>query len=79
MPVMDGRTAARRIRAFENGKHVPIIALTAHNDKKHLDQAIEAGCNCFLEKPLRKAKLLECLEQYLHHQQVGSDSALLAG
>ena len=66
MPVMDGRTATRRIRAFKNGTDVPIIALTAHNDKKHLDQAFDAGCTSYLGKPLRKAKLLECLDKHLY-------------
>jgi len=66
MPVMDGRTATRRIRAFKNGTDIPIIALTAHNDKKHLDQAFEAGCTSYLGKPLRKSKLLECLDKHLY-------------
>jgi len=77
MPVMDGRTATRRIRAFENGTDVPIIALTAHNDKKHLDQAFDAGCTSYLGKPLRKEKLLKCLDKHLFQQVVDSDSSVL--
>ncbi|MCG8434479.1 MAG: response regulator, partial [Gammaproteobacteria bacterium] len=70
MPVMDGRTATRKIRAFDNGKDIPIIALTAHNDKKYLDQAIDAGCTGFLTKPIRKKDLLHALSQYMQPQTI---------
>ncbi|MFO0754266.1 MAG: response regulator [Thermodesulfovibrionales bacterium] len=67
MPVMDGYTAVREIRAWEReqGKEeTPVIALTAHTRKEAHQKSLEAGCTVYLEKPLRKAKLIETLEKF---------------
>ncbi|MBF0587594.1 MAG: response regulator, partial [Magnetococcales bacterium] len=65
MPVMDGYTATRAIRAWEseNGRQPPaiIIALTAHAMREHVVAALEAGCDRHMSKPVRKAKLLAAL------------------
>lgn len=52
MPVMDGLTASREIRTFNT--QIPIIALTAHAFKPDRDLAIQAGCNDYLVKPVKK-------------------------
>jgi signal transduction histidine kinase len=61
MPVMDGLTAVRRIREMEkmdgNGKHVPIIALTAHVLEEERHSAIDAGMNGWVSKPVKPAVL----------------------
>ncbi len=64
MPVMDGITASKQIRA--SGNQVPIVALTANVMQKHRDAFEEADCNGFLEKPINKEALREELERYLH-------------
>lgn len=56
MPVMDGITAARKIRAGEAGeikKNVPVIAVTAHAVTADRSRCIEAGMNDYLTKPVR--------------------------
>jgi len=68
MPVMDGHTATREIRSWEQQQQhrgVPIIALTAHAVKEDMDKSLAAGCNDHLTKPIKKATLLQVLEQYL--------------
>jgi len=68
MPVMDGYTATREIRAWERRRQrpsVPIIALTAHAIREDRDKSIAAGCTDHLTKPIKKATLLQALEQYL--------------
>ncbi len=59
MPVMDGLSSARHIRALpgERGQ-VPIVALTADVMNDAADQAMAAGMNAFLSKPLQKTQLL---------------------
>ena len=54
MPVMDGLTATREIRALKrpDAKTVPIIAMTANVFKEDADQCMEAGMNAHLTKPL---------------------------
>ncbi len=58
MPVMDGLSSARQIRALpgERGR-VPIVALTADVMNDVADQANAAGMNAFLSKPLQKSLL----------------------
>ncbi len=53
MPVMDGVTAARRIRAGEaGGRRLPIIAMTANALKEDRDRCLEAGMDGYLAKPV---------------------------
>jgi len=59
MPEMDGREATRRIRAAEagGGRHVPIVALTAHAMEGDEASILDAGMDRYLTKPLRKAAI----------------------
>lgn len=57
MPIMGGLEATRRIREFD--PEMPIIALTANAFDSDRTLAMEAGCNAFLTKPLKKSELLE--------------------
>ncbi|MBE7464770.1 MAG: response regulator [Planctomycetes bacterium] len=67
MPVLDGLSATRRIRAEEarRGGHTPIVALTAHALADHRALCNEAGMDAFLEKPIRSQNLYETLSQFL--------------
>ena len=59
MPVMDGLTAARAIRALErpDAKTIPIIAMTANVFKEDEEQCLKAGMNAHLTKPLEMEKV----------------------
>lgn len=70
MPVMDGRSATQAIREWERQQqraHLPIIALTADAYEADRQQALAAGMNDFLAKPILydalQAVLLRCLPQ----------------
>jgi CheY-like chemotaxis protein len=67
MPVMDGYSATRAMRALESertGPPTPILALTAHALKEARDRSIEAGCTDHLTKPITKTALLEAVHRY---------------
>jgi CheY-like chemotaxis protein len=67
MPVMDGYTATGIIRKWEREKGVkstPIIALTAYALKEDEQKSLDAGCTSHLTKPIRKAKLMEAIQEY---------------
>ncbi|MDQ5984630.1 MAG: Sensor histidine kinase RcsC [Syntrophus sp. SKADARSKE-3] len=67
MPVMDGYTATREIRRWEQEERrppIPIVALTAHALKDDEQKSLEAGCNEHLTKPVKKAKLFEAITRY---------------
>lgn len=57
MPDMDGIETARQIRA-RLGPTVPIIILTAYDWGEIKAEALEAGVNAFLSKPIYKSKLI---------------------
>jgi len=63
MPLMDGFEATKQIRTFMPG--LPIIALTAHVTPEDENNAIAAGCNEYVTKPVSKTKLLEIIEYTL--------------
>jgi CheY-like chemotaxis protein len=65
MPVMDGLTATKAIRRFNQASEIPIIAVTAYG-RRFYNQAIEAGCNDLIEKPFDFDSLETVIKQYLH-------------
>ena len=54
MPVMDGLTATRTIRAMDrkDAKKIPIIAMTANAFAEDVKKCLDAGMNAHLPKPL---------------------------
>jgi len=67
MPVMDGYTATGEIRGWEQQQGLtatPVIALTAHATREDEQKSLDAGCTGHLTKPIKKARLLEALEEY---------------
>ena len=62
MPVMDGYTATREIKLFR--KDLPILAVTAFSGGDDRQRAIEAGCDEFITKPVKKDILVEKLAIY---------------
>ena len=67
MPEMDGYEAAKRLKADDQLKNVPIIAVTA-STRKEEESAIKQVCDDFLRKPVEKAILLSALKPFLPHQ-----------
>jgi CheY-like chemotaxis protein len=63
MPKMGGIEATREIRKFL--PNLPIVALTAYVSPADENDAISAGCNEFLSKPVNRPKLLGLLKTVL--------------
>jgi PAS domain S-box-containing protein len=67
MPVMDGLTATRAIREWEQTNHrppTPIIALTASALKGDQEQCVAAGCTAYLTKPIKQEVLLQAIKEH---------------
>ena len=66
MPVMDGLTATRHIRALASPRasRVPIIAMTANVLPEQVARCLEAGMNDHLGKPINPMKLVETLARW---------------
>lgn len=67
MPVMDGLTASKKIRAMErpDAKAIPIIAMTANAFKEDAERCIIAGMNAHLAKPLEIDKIISAIHENL--------------
>jgi CheY-like chemotaxis protein len=64
MPVMDGYTATRQIRATPEFKNLPIIALTAGAFNSQRLSALEAGMDDFIGKPFDVEELITCVARF---------------
>ena len=67
MPEMDGleATIAIRQREVSTGKHVPIIAITAHAMKGDEARCLAAGMDAYLSKPIQADELFELIDRHL--------------
>jgi CheY-like chemotaxis protein len=65
MPVMDGYEATRRMRQDARWRTLPVIALTAYACNSDLDDALAAGMNDHVSKPIAFDQLLSVLQRWL--------------
>lgn len=52
LPVIDGLAATRLIRKLPKLEKTPIIAVSAHDSSDFLTEALQAGCNSYITKPI---------------------------
>jgi two-component system cell cycle response regulator DivK len=52
LPVIDGLAATRLIRKLPKLQETPIIAVSAHDTSDFLSEALQAGCNSYITKPI---------------------------
>ena len=66
MPIMNGLEAAQAIRRTErgSGRHIPIIAMTAHAMKGDRELCLQSGMDGYLSKPVRIRELLGALDRF---------------
>jgi signal transduction histidine kinase/CheY-like chemotaxis protein len=66
MPEMDGfeATAAIRLREQGTGRHLPIIAMTAHAMRGDQERCLAAGMDGYIPKPIRVQELIALLERF---------------
>lgn len=65
LPVMDGWEATRRLKAIDELRSIPVIALTAHAMVGDEEKALAAGCDEYLVKPLDEDELMQRIGKYL--------------
>jgi CheY-like chemotaxis protein len=65
MPRMDGYEVCRRLKADPATRGIPVVMLTASNDPHLNRKAFEAGAIACLNKPYRRAALINCVDMAL--------------
>jgi CheY-like chemotaxis protein len=69
MPRLDGWGALRELRADEQTRHVPCVAVTAFTSDQDRLRALEAGFDDFLAKPFRAKDLLDIVQRLLDERR----------
>lgn len=59
MPEMDGFTCCRQLREVPGSEHIPILIITALDDRESIDQAFAAGATDYITKPIYWAVLAQ--------------------
>ena len=65
LPVLDGLAATRRIRQENGLGRVPIVAVSAHDSADFHTEALAAGCNEYVTKPIDFDRLVQILDRLL--------------
>jgi CheY-like chemotaxis protein len=65
LPVVDGWEATRQIKASDDTKGIPVIALTAHAMAGDKEKTLAAGCDDYDTKPIELPRLLEKINAML--------------
>ena len=75
MPIMDGYTATRSIRALKGSPyaHIPIIAMTANAFAEDVKDALDAGMSAHVAKPIDMGLLKKTLGQYIERNNYETD------
>jgi two-component system, sensor histidine kinase and response regulator len=77
MPEMDGLTATRLLRQWEQERGLPptpIIALTASALAEDVERSLAAGCNAHVSKPVRKRVMLEAIRSVIATNASATDA-----
>jgi len=65
LPVVDGWEATRHLKAMDDLRDIPIIALSAHAMAGDEEKARQSGCDGYLTKPLDETRLFDMLTKFL--------------
>jgi len=65
LPKLDGLSATREIRKQSGSRHVPIVAVSAHDGPESRDEALAAGCDEYMTKPIDFDRLNSLLQRFL--------------
>jgi CheY-like chemotaxis protein len=72
MPILDGYSAIKQIRAWEKLNHMaktPIVALTAYALIEEQQKSLSAGSDRHMIKPIKKAELFRIVEDFLTNKK----------
>jgi two-component system, cell cycle response regulator DivK len=69
LPYLDGLAATRQIRSLPGLSDVPIVAVSAHDSADFHNEALKAGCDCYVTKPVDFPELEQVVQRLLNARQ----------
>ncbi|MDQ3668427.1 MAG: response regulator [Acidobacteriota bacterium] len=69
LPIVDGLAATRRIRQLPDLAKVPIIAVSAHDTADFHSEALAAGCDAYITKPIDYTELEDLITDLTAKQE----------
>lgn len=72
LPLLDGLAATRKIRKCEGLNKIPIIAVSAHDTSDFHTEAMAAGCNGYVTKPIDFDQLELVINKLLDGKAIGA-------
>ena len=69
MPVMDGVQTVTTIKANDNFKNIPVVALTAHAIIGYKEKYLNYGFDAYITKPINDSVLFSCLEKFILNEK----------
>jgi len=76
MPILDGRSAAHRLKSDERTRHIPIVMLTSQARTEDKVSALEAGAQDYITKPFDSRELVARIEQQLRWRKLLADDVV---
>lgn len=76
LPKLDGLAATRQIRQHKEVGRIPVIAVSAHDSPESRSEALEAGCNEYVTKPIDFDQLGDVLKRFLPPEQTTPGQAI---
>lgn len=65
LPDIDGLEVLKRIRASEEGKYIPVIAMTSYAMAGDRERMLSAGCTGYIEKPINPERVIDQIDKIL--------------
>ena len=65
LPEISGLDVTRRIKAEEETRHIPIIAVTAFAMKDDEEKILQAGCEAYISKPISIGSFMEKIRSFI--------------
>ncbi|CAM4136685.1 response regulator [Pseudoalteromonas byunsanensis] len=76
MPVMDGLTATKKIRALPQFSDLPIIAMTANAMREDVERCLSAGMNAHISKPINFNKMVSTIDAQINAGKTTESAAV---
>lgn len=75
LPIIDGLAATRQIRNLPDGEDLPIVAVSAHDTADFHAEALAAGCNAYITKPIDYPELEEIVQRLMAQSETRTSNS----